>query len=85
MVFTVLEVSSKCHFVICSSSECPQIQCNKTALRLGHYVICGHYKRLIGCYVETTSLLVTIVIHLSLSYVEKVRVTFEGVTLVLIW
>ena len=26
-----------------------------TALRLGDYVICGHYKRLIGCYVETTS------------------------------
>ena len=33
----------------------------KTALRLGHYVICGHCKRLIGCFVETTSLLVTIV------------------------
>ena len=29
--------------------KCPQIQCNKIALRLGHYVICGHYKRLIGC------------------------------------
>ena len=46
---------------MCSSSECPQIQCNKTALRFGHYVICGHYKRLIGCYVDTTYLLVTIV------------------------
>ena len=49
MVFTVLEVSRQA-IVICSSSECPQIQCNKTALRLGHYVICGHCKRLIGCY-----------------------------------
>ena len=54
---------------MCSSSECPQIQCNKTALRLGQYVICGHFKRLIGCYVETTSLLVTIV-----PCVEKGRV-----------
>ena len=38
-----------------------------------------------GLLVVVTSLLVTIVIHLSLSYVEEVRVTFEGVTLVLIW
>ena len=68
MVFTVLEVSRQ---AILLSVVVVSAHRFKTALRLGHYVICGHYKRLIGCYVETTSLLVTIVIHLSC--VEEVR------------
>ena len=38
------------------------------SIKAGHYVICGHCKRLIGCYEETTSLLVTIV-----PCVEEVR------------